>query len=446
MTNPFWPELSAAFGIDPARYRETQDGGLTSAFRVTDLAAASIGVAGAALSHWCGGISGRPAQVDRRYASFWFGMSIRPQGWNLPPPWDPIAGDYRTRNGWIRLHTNAPHHRQAALSVLGPHDNREQLARTVAGWDGAELEEAIVAVGGCAAVMHDMAQWAAHPQGQAVASEPLLHETLFGCDSAWKKKIYPARPLAGIRVLDLTRVLAGPVASRFLAAYGADVLRIDPPRWEEPGVVPEVTLGKRCAGLDLHARDDRAIFETLLSTCDVFLHGYRADALVRLGFDDEAVRGLNPGLVDVALNAYGWSGPWASRRGFDSLVQMSCGIAASGMDWADAQQPTPLPVQALDHATGYFLAAAVIKGLRARQQGQGYRVRLSLARTAKLLMDHRAVVEPGMPGESEADIDPTIEQTQWGPARRVRFPLTLAGVPARWERAAAGLRSSPPCW
>jgi crotonobetainyl-CoA:carnitine CoA-transferase CaiB-like acyl-CoA transferase len=167
-------------------------------------------------------------------------------------------------------------------------------------------------------------------------------------------------------VLDLTRVLAGPVATRFLAGYGADVLRIDPPGWNEPGVIPEVTLGKRCARLDLTQAADRATFETLLAEADVLVHGYRPAALERLGYSEAYRRQRNPSLIDVALDAYGWTGPLAGRRGFDSLVQMSCGIADHGMRRQGAGKPVPLPVQALDHATGYLIAAAVVRALIAR--------------------------------------------------------------------------------
>lgn len=160
------------------------------------------------------------------------------------------------------------------------------------------------------------------------------------------------RPLAGIKVLDFTRVLAGPVATRFLAGLGADVLRIDPPEWDEPGVVPDVILGKRCARLDLHTAEDRRVFEALLARADIVVHGYRPGAMARLGYDEGERRTINPGLVDVSLCAYGWTGPWAGRRGFDSLVQMSIGIAEAGMRWQQAERPVPLPVQALDHATG----------------------------------------------------------------------------------------------
>src|SRR5690606_35019655 len=245
-----------------------------------------------------------------------------------------------------------------------------------------ELEGRVVEEGGCAAVLRPPAAWASHPQGAAVAREPLVavERTDPGPDrSAWAPSA--DRPLHGLRVLDLTRVLAGPAATRVLAGLGADVLRIDPPTWDEPAIVPDMTLGKRAARLD--ARDPGGLdrLRQLLADADVFVHGYRADALERLGLGEAERRTIRPGLVDVSLDAYGFTGPWATRRGFDSLVQMSSGIADAGMRAAAAERPTPLPVQALDQATGYLMAAAVIAGLRDRiEHGTGSTARLSLAR------------------------------------------------------------------
>ena len=212
--------------------------------------------------------------------------------------------------------------------------------------------------------------------------------------SGWRPTA--GRPLAGVKVLDLTRVLAGPAATRFLAGYGADVLRIDPPDWNEPAIEPEVTLGKRCARLDLRQASDRSRFELLISEADLFIHGYRPEALDALGYGEDIRRALNPSLVDVRLDAYGWSGPWRSRRGFDSLVQMSTGIAAAGRAWCGGDKPVPLPVQALDHATGYLMAAAAVHGLALRlSRGQATSAGLSLARTAALLMGTpRQGIEP----------------------------------------------------
>ncbi|WP_050468850.1 CoA transferase [Herbaspirillum chlorophenolicum] len=449
-------EIWAALGGPQAvlsNVRLTGNGALPSVFATSDLAQASVAAAGLAVAELAeaAGVPLPSVECDRRLASMWFSSSLRAQGWTPPALWDSVAGDYRSADGWIRLHTNAPHHRAAALQVLGldaQQAPREQVAEAVARWKAGELEAAIVDNNGCAAEMRSQSQWAVHPQGMAVAAEPLLGYQAF--DAAWRRTtpVDPARPLAGVRVLDLTRVLAGPTATRFLAAFGAQVLRIDPSSWDEPGLVPEMTLGKRCAHLDLSQPDGRRTMEHLLSQADVLVHGYRPQALEHLGLGTARRRQLNAALVDVALDAYGWSGPWAGRRGFDSLVQMSSGIADAGMRLLGRDKPAPLPVQALDHATGYLMAASALRGLVRRQQtGQGGEYRLSLARTAQLLASHRPEgVEAAFEAEQPGDLGTAEENTVWGSARRLRAPLSIAGVPMRWDLPASPLRSVPAEW
>ncbi|WP_433736846.1 CoA transferase [Pseudomonas putida] len=441
--------IQAALGLPPTSIPFTSTGALPSAFAVTDLACASIAAAGQATAELLHQQTGRlpGLDVDRRLASFWFSSSLRPVGWSVPPLWDPIAGDYVAKDGWIRLHTNAPHHRAAAESVLGACADRAAMASKVKLWAKHDLEQAVVDAGGCAAEMRTWEQWQAHPQGQAVNAEPLIQLTAHNPQNAkpWQGSV--AQPLAGIKVLDLTRVLAGPVASRFLAGLGADVLRIDPPTWNEPGVIPEMTLGKRCARLDLQDRADRSVFESLLKDADIVLHGYRADALERLGYGVSERQTLAPGLIDVSLNAYGWSGPWQNRRGFDSLVQMSSGIADAGMHWKLADKPTPLPVQALDHATGYLMAAAAIRLLaECLNNGRGGSARLSLARTAKLLIEHGPGTDQPLRAEDESDQGILVEQTPWGPAHRLHVPLKITGTPVQWAIAACELGSHRAQW
>lgn len=454
MPLPFLDDILAAYPSADAGTEKpltiSGEGALPSWFDVTGLAAASIGAAGLTLARLAGQQSGTAPKVsiDQRLASFWFGFTVRPQGWEMPPSWDPIAGDYRAKDRWIRLHTNAPHHRKAALSVLGNASDRAGVEPLVAQWDAKDLAEAVVEAGGCAAVMHDVEEWAHHPQGAAVAAESLVHRQTFpNHENRWAGGT-PDRPLAGLKVLDLTRVLAGPVAGRFLAAYGAQVLRIDPPDWDEPNVAPDVTLGKRCTRLDIKTPEGRATFEKLLGEADVMLHGYRRDALERLGYGPDALRLLNPSLIDVSLNAYGHTGPWTRRRGFDSLVQMSSGIADYGMRMAKAEKPTPLPVQALDMATGYLLAAAVLHALEDnRRTGAVTSSKLSLARTAHLLSaSKRGDTGPGITDETEDDLDPRIEETGWGPARRPYWPLTIEGIKPSWPDPARGLGWSGPVW
>ncbi|MBC7619287.1 MAG: CoA transferase, partial [Candidatus Saccharibacteria bacterium] len=397
--------IAAALNLSPHSVASVQfqgTGALPSAFAVSDLAAGSVAAAAASVADWVALRTGTAAavEVDRRLCSLWFGGTVRPLGWVLPPVWDAIAGDYATADGWIRLHTNARQHRTAALAALGfaqdASPDKAAVRRAVVRWSAEDLEAAVVEHHGCAAVMWSQAQWAFHPQAQHVNVEPLVALTpptaLDAPPPDWVHHFNPLRPLQGIRVLDLTRVLAGPVATRFLAGFGADVLRIDPPDWDEPSLVAEVTLGKRCARLDLRSTVGRATFVQLLRQADVLVHGYRADALERQELGAPERQAIRPGLVDVALNAYGATGPWRNRRGFDSLVQMSTGIAHTGMQQGRTDRPTPLPVQALDHATGYVMAAAVVKGLCQRwaqraQAAQGWQAHSSLARVAHLLVN-----------------------------------------------------------
>src|SRR5450830_1080667 len=380
---------------------------------------------------------GAPADLERvrfqgegALASVWFALSVRPQGWALPPAWDAVAGDYRCADGWIRLHTNAPAHRAAALAVLGVPPERAAVAQAVLGWPAEALESAVVAQGGCAAALRSASQWQAHAQGRAVRATPLLEQQagLPAAQPGWQP--VGGRPLQGLRVLDLTRILAGPVATRLLAALGAEVLRIDPPGWDEPSLAPEVTVGKRCARLDLKSPEGRARFQAL-----------------RLGATQR--QAWRPGLVDVSLDAYGFTGPWAGRRGFDSLVQMSIGVADAGRRNQDADTPpVPLPVQALDHATGYLLACAALRGLTQRlQQGRGSLWRASLARTGQLLQacPSQAPAAPLAP-ETEADHLPTPEATAWGPARRLRPALNVDGLVLHHALPAGPLGSSPARW
>ncbi len=444
-------EITSALQLD--RHAEViGDALLPSCYSVSSLAAASIGAVGSAVSTLIcdlGYAASAPSiVVDQRLASLWFSLSIQPIGWQLPPIWDAVAGDYETRDGWIKLHTNLPHHRAAALSVLGVEAVRKKVADAVLTLRADELETAIVGAGGVAAAMRSRADWQAHAQGIAVAAEPLVawDEVRRGTVRQWAGSA--ERPLAGLRVLDLTRVLAGPVATRTLAGFGAEILRIDPPGWNEANIVPDITLGKCCSFLSLDKPGDRAIFEGLLSKADVLVHGYRPGALDGLGLGEAARRSIAPNLIEVSLDAYGWTGPWAKRRGFDSLVQMSCGIADAGMHWAGASKPTPLPVQALDFATGYLMAAAVVRALTMAAGGNGIRnARLSLARTAELLVNHPQTAKGSLDKDPTAsDFSSTQENTPWGPAHRLKPPLEIEGTPMMWDRPACELGTEPAKW
>lgn len=450
-----------AAGGEPKRTTQvsfTGYGSLPSFFAVTELAAATMGAAGLALASMIDTLnkaSGLKSEthpsviVDRRLASFWFASTLRPEGWEAPTYREVAAADYLAQDGWLRLHTNAAHHLSAALKVLECAATSDAIARAVSTWPRDALEARILAEGGCAATMLTTEQWLKEPQGKAISQEPLIDWTpgTKGLSGPWPFEA--TQPLKGLKVLDMTRVLAGPAATRMLAGLGAQVLRLDAPMWEESNA-PEMTLGKYCAELDLRQASHRAHWTKLLSEADILVHGYRSDALANMGLDAQTRQRLKPGLIDVSLDAYGFTGPWHNRRGFDSLVQMSMGFAQTGQQLGHSDRPDPLPVQALDHATGYLLATAVLKGLETRiKTGQGSIARASLARTGALLLttlDPLGPERPRLLPETREDLSDEMEQTGWGLAKRIKWPVTVSGVTMRWYLGAGPLKRHAAHW
>lgn len=433
-----------------------------SAYPVSAFAAEAVGDFALAVAELVGAPS---ARVDAALARAWFAEAVRLREPG-PSPWNPLSADYRAADGWVRLHMNAPAHRAAAIAVLGLSDgdelDRDTVAAAVQSWRAHELEDAVMAAGGCAGALRSVAEWAAHPQGVATAAQPLVTSAPTATASSPWPAGTPERPLAGVRVLDLTRVIAGPVATRALALLGADVVRIDPPDWDEPGVTHDTTLGKRCARLDAHDVEGASTLAALLAEAHVLVHGLRPGAIDSLGLDDDTRRAIAPGLVEVQVSAYGPDGPWAERRGFDSVVQLVTGIADARPD-ADADAtadpdtpPRALPVQALDHATGWFAAAAAVRAIaHARATGEGSTHHLSLARTALELQRRRdaqgaspLAVTPTAPAAPA----PTPElsahpmQSPFGPVDVLAAPFAVDGVRAETLLPPRPLGSDAPDW
>ncbi|NYJ08406.1 CoA transferase [Petropleomorpha daqingensis] len=322
----------------------------------------------------------------------------------------PLSRFWRTADGWIRLHGNYPHHRAAIERVLGPGGPAAAIGR----WCGEELEAAVVEQGGAAAVVRTTEEWAAHPQGQAVAGLPLLRLTRVADG--------PPRdvPLAGLRVLDLTRVIAGPVATRTLAAHGADVLRLDHPGLpDDPAGLLDTGPGKRSTSLDLRTPYGRTALEELLVGADVVVEGYRPGALDAFGLDPAALAERHPHLAVVRLRAWGERGPWACRRGFDSLVQAATGIADT---LASEAGPGVLPAQALDHGTGHLAAAAAMRAVaRRRDEGGVWCAELSLAQLAHWLL---AAGPRRETADEDSEVAPYLVElpAEGGPVSLVRPP------------------------
>ena len=424
-------------------------------YRVGTAGAAAIAAVGLAASELWSLRTGRRQRVmvDLRAAAASLRSTyyLRLNGAKRPAEWDPFSGFYPVRNGrWIRLHCNFPHHRDHALAVLGATE-REAAERASRGWEGEALEDAIHAAGGCAGFVRSAQEWARHPQAIAVAGQPLFEIRRIG--DASPEPLPPGdRPLSGVRVLDLTRVLAGPTGARTLAEHGADVLKITAPHLPHSGAVEfDTGLGKLSAHLDLRVPADLETLRHLARSADVFSQSYRPGALAGRGFSPADLAALRPGIVCVSLTAWGGTGPWRERRGFDSIVQSVSGMA---QDFGDGGTPRLLPVSAIDYVSGYLMAFGAMMALARRaREGGSWLVAVSLARVGQWIVE-RGLVDPealaGIPKDLGSDESErlTIESvTSDGMHVRHLAPVVgLSETPARWSRPPAPLGTHAPVW
>jgi crotonobetainyl-CoA:carnitine CoA-transferase CaiB-like acyl-CoA transferase len=453
-------DLWSAVAGDPAaldRVRLTgADPALPSSFRVGTAAQVAIAASGlAATELWrqrSGGM--QTVAVDMRHAAIEFRSEryMRIDGKPPGPAWDKIAGIYDTGDGRkVRLHTNFPHHRDGILKLLGCDYAREAVQAALSKWEAETFETAAAGAGMVATMMRSPAEWSAHPQGQAVARRPLLEIARIGDAPARALPRTAERPLSDIRVLDLTRVIAGPVCGRALAAHGADVMRVTAPHL--PGL-PELDIdtgrGKLSAAIDLRATDDRDWLRGLAREAHVFVQGYRPGGLAAKGFSPEALAEMRPGIVVVSLSAYGHDGPWANRRGFDSLVQNASGINVAEAEAAGVPAPKELPAQALDHATGYLMAFGAIMALaRKAQEGGSWHVRVSLAQTGHWL-SQLGRLQSGFDclDPKRADVGDLLDraETPFGRLTFVKHAAILSETPAFWARPPVKLGTHAPVW
>lgn len=400
---------------------------------------------------------GRPQEgaVDVAHvaASFESERHVRIDGEPLPSPWGRIAGTYPSRDGrWVQLHTSFEHHEAAACEVLGVAPDRAEVEAAVASWFADELAEAVVAVGGCAAPTRTTDEWLAHPQARAMADVPtVVAEPLGQVDAPPGGRPLPpdpSRPLHGVRVLDLTRVIAGPVATRMLAAHGADVLRVSAPHLPEvESLLPDTSVGKRSTVLDLRHPADVEAFTELVREADVLVQSYRGGSLDALGWSPERLAELRPDLVVASISAYGHLGPWAERRGYDSIVQTGTGIALGEAEAAgDPDHVHALPRQVLDHATGHLAAAAVTRALRHRVEGGGgTHLRLSLLQTRQWLeRSGRRWPEPRPPLDATPFL--TTVSSPSGEVTLVAPPMQMEETPPRWALGPQVPGSGAPTW
>lgn len=423
---------------------EGRDPVYPSAFAVGTAAAASTGAATLAAARVAFERTGRwpEASIDTLHAATAFRSEryLRVDG--APPPelWNALSGYYQVAGGHsVQLHTNFPHHLERAARVLDAPPERAAFEAALRDLDRFEVEERLAEAGGCGTALRTAEEWAAHPQGRAIAALPLL--------SIERVDGPPSEPLAalpdgagvldGLRVLDLSRILAGPVAGRTLAAHGADVLRVGAAHVPTIEVlVVDTGFGKRFAHIDLRADEGRETLAGLVRDADVFIQAYRPGAVASRGFAFQEVARLRPGIVYVSLCAWSEAGPWSGRRGFDSLVQTASGIAhEGGVHAGQPGAPVPLPAQALDHATGYLAAAGTMMALARRaREGGSYQVRVSLAQTGRWIAGLPRIegAAPGSP--SLDDVRTYLDEmpSSWGSLRHVRPPGALSTAPVAW--------------
>ena len=425
---------------------------LPSPFKIGEAAAATIGATALAAAELWRLRSGRPqrVQVDTRTAAMAFRSErhLRIDGRPPPPLWDDIAGFHPTVDGrWVQLHTNFPHHRERALHVLGCPGDRKSVGEAVGTWKGIELEEALIAAGTCAALVRTPGEWTAHPQQEAVAGLPLLEILSIG-DSPAEPLPAAERPLSGVRVLDLARILAGPVATRTLAAHGADVLQVSAghlPNVDQ--LVIDTGFGKRSTRLDLRQRRDNETLKALLKEADVFLQAYRPGALDKLGMAPAELAAIRPGVIYVTLSAWGHEGPWSHRRGYDSLVQSATGIA-----WECARDGIPgtLPAQVQDHACGYLAAFGTMVALARRAtRGGSYLVRVSLAQTGHWFRGLGRIQETSLEEPGRAEVADLLERTQtpFGLVEHIGpGVVAMSDTPTQWRTPPSPLGSHEPRW
>jgi crotonobetainyl-CoA:carnitine CoA-transferase CaiB-like acyl-CoA transferase len=451
-----WPESRAGEveitgGTDPI---------LPTPFRITETGTATLAAVGLAASDLWEIRTGRRQAVsmDARQAtaSLRSGRYLKMDETPVDFGRNPVVGMYPAKNGrWCYLHGNFPHHRAATLKILGVPEDVEAVRMAVSQWDALELEEAIIAAGSAGGMVRSMDEWAKHPQAAAIATLPLMEIIRIG-DAPPEPLPQGNRPLSGVRVLDLTRVIAGPTCARTLAEHGADVLKITAEHLPSIGRQEYDTgHGKLSAQLDLREAKDRDILRGLVREADVFSQGYRPGTLGNKGFSPEALADLRPGIVVVSLCAFSHVGPWASRRGFDTVVQAVSGIAHRQGEVFPGAKPGPqfYPVSAIDFLTGYLMAFGAMHALARRtREGGSWLVRISLAQVGRWLVGRGQLPESAVK-DVPKDFTPDELQrwsitsdTPLGRLRHLGPTLRMSETPPRWDRPVVPLGYHQPVW
>ena len=444
-------DLTITGGSDPI---------LPTSFRIGDTSTAALSAVGLAVSDLWEFKTGRKQRVSvdarRATASLRSGKYMQMDGAGVSTERNMVMGTYPTKDGrWSYLHCNFPNHRAAALSVLGVNEDRDEVTKAVAKWDAFDLEEAIIEARGAGGMVRSMEEWAIHPQAAAIASLPLM-DIVKIADSPPEPLPDGSRPLSGVRVLDLTRVLAGPTCARTLAEHGADVMKITAGHLPNIGYQEYDTgHGKLNATLDLRDGRQMETLRGLVRQTDVFSQGYRPGTLGGRGLSPEELAELRPGIVYISLSAFSHEGPWASRRGFDTVVQTVSGITQRQGELFPGAIPGPqfYPVSAIDYLTGYLMAFGGIVALNKRiHEGGSWLVRISLAQVGRWLVSQGEIPETRLK-EVAAEFTPEeiaswlmVSETPMGNLGHLSPVIGLSESAPRWSRPSVPLGYHDPVW
>lgn len=433
---------------------------LPTSFRIGDTSTAALSAVGLAVSDLWESKTGRKQRVSvdarRATASLRSGKYMQMDGAGVSTERNMVMGTYPTKDGrWSYLHCNFPNHRAAALSVLGVNEDRDEVTKAVAKWDAFDLEEAIIEARGAGGMVRSMEEWAIHPQAAAIASLPLM-DIVKIADSPPEPLPDGSRPLSGVRVLDLTRVLAGPTCARTLAEHGADVMKITAGHLPNIGYQEYDTgHGKLNATLDLRDGRQMETLRGLVRQTDVFSQGYRPGTLGGRGLSPEELAELRPGIVYISLSAFSHEGPWASRRGFDTVVQTVSGITQRQGELFPGAIPGPqfYPVSAIDYLTGYLMAFGGIVALNKRiHEGGSWLVRISLAQVGRWLVSQGEIPETQIK-DVAAEFTPEeiaswlmVSETPMGNLGHLSPVIGLSESAPRWSRPSVPLGYHDPVW
>ena len=444
-------DLTITGGSDPI---------LPTSFRIGDTSTAALSAVGLAVSDLWESRTGRKQRVSvdarRATASLRSGKYMQIDGAGVSTERNMVMGTYPTKDGrWSYLHCNFPNHRAAALSVLGVNEDRHEVTKAVAKWDAFDLEEAIIEARGAGGMVRSMEEWAIHPQAAAIASLPLM-DIVKIADSPPEPLSEGSRPLSGVRVLDLTRVLAGPTCARTLAEHGADVMKITAGHLPNIGYQEYDTgHGKLNASLDLRDGRQMETLRGLVRQADVFSQGYRPGTLGGRGLSPEELAELRPGIVYISLSAFSHEGPWASRRGFDTVVQTVSGITQRQGELFPGAIPGPqfYPVSAIDYLTGYLMAFGGMAALNKRiHEGGSWLVRISLAQVGRWLVSQGEIPETQLK-DVAAEFTPEevaswlmVSETPMGNLGHLRPVIGLSESAPRWSRPSVPLGYHDPIW